>query len=186
MGIGLVISLEIRYLACVIEGKSMNVCDIDWNTWEPSDIATLVFVFQSDQVLLIRKKRGLGAGKINAPGGKVDPGETLEEAALRELEEEVCVRCASISYVGEHRFQFVDGYAMHVHVFRSEEYQGVPQETEEAIPMWFSVDEIPYDEMWEDDKIWIPMMLEGISFSGRYIFDGSSMLDYEIDTTRED
>jgi 8-oxo-dGTP pyrophosphatase MutT (NUDIX family) len=77
MGIGLVISLEIRYLACVIEGKSMNVCDIDWNTWEPSDIATLVFVFQSDQVLLIRKKRGLGAGKINAPGGKVDPGETL-------------------------------------------------------------------------------------------------------------
>jgi 8-oxo-dGTP diphosphatase len=75
---------------------------------------------------------------------------------------------------------------MHVHVFRSEEYQGVPQETEEAIPMWFSVDEIPYDEMWEDDKIWIPMMLEGISFSGRYIFDGSSMLDYEIDTTRED
>ena len=159
----------------------MKVAQIDWDSWTPTDVATLVFVFQGNDVLLIRKKRGLGAGKINAPGGKVDVGETLEEAAIRELEEEVCVRVEQLAYVGQHYFQFVDGYAMHVHVYRTDVYTGTPQETEEAIPMWISIDEIPYDEMWEDDRIWIPYMLKGIVFSGWYVFDGSKMLDVLIE-----
>ena len=159
----------------------MKVSQIDWSSWKPEDVATLVFVFRNDEVLLIRKKRGLGAGKINAPGGKVDPGETLEEAAIRELEEEVCIHVEHLVYVGEHRFQFIDGYAMHVHVYRTDIYTGIPQETDEAIPMWVSIDAIPYDEMWEDDRIWIPYMLKGIIFSGWYVFDTSKMLDVVIE-----
>ena len=158
----------------------MKVAQIYWDSWIPTDVATLVFVFQGNDVLLIRKKRGLGAGKINAPGGKVDAGETLEEAAIRELEEEVCVRVEQLDYVGQHYFQFVDGYAMHVHVYRTDIYTGTPQETEEAAPMWVSIDEIPYDEMWEDDRIWIPCMLQGVIFSGWYVFDNSKMLDVVI------
>ena len=48
---------------------SMPVSDIDWDTWQPEEVATLMFIIQGDSVLLIRKKRGLGAGKINGPGG---------------------------------------------------------------------------------------------------------------------
>lgn len=160
----------------------MKVSQIDWKQWKPKDVATLVFVFRGTEVLLIRKKRGLGAGKINAPGGKVDPGETLEQAAIRELEEEVCVRVQQLAYVGEHRFQFVDGYSMHVHVYRTDEYSGIPQETEEALPMWYAIDEMPYEEMWEDDRIWIPYMLQGTVFSGRYIFEHAKMLDFVLET----
>ena len=155
----------------------MKVTQIDWDSWIPTDVATLVFVFQGSEVLLIRKKRGLGAGKINAPGGKVDAGETLEEAAIREIEEEVCVRVEQLDYVGQHYFQFVDGYAMHVHVYRTDAYTGTPQETEEAIPMWVSIDEIPYDEMWEDDIYWVPQMLRRERFYGRFLFDDDRMLD---------
>ena len=155
----------------------MSVSQIDWDSWTPTDVATLVFVFQGTQVLLIRKKRGLGAGKINAPGGKVDVGETLQEAAIRELEEEVCIHVEQLDYVGQHRFQFVDGYAMHVHVYRTDTYTGTPQETEEAIPMWISIDEIPYDEMWEDDIHWLPTMIQGGRFYGRFLFDDDKMLD---------
>ena len=60
-------------------------------------------------------------------------------------------------------------------------YTGVAQETEEATPMWFSINEIPYDEMWEDDRIWIPYMLKNIVFSGWYVFDQSKMLDFMIE-----
>ena len=158
----------------------MKVSQIDWTSWTPTDVATLVFVFRDHEVLLIRKKRGLGAGKINAPGGKVDPGETLEEAAIRELEEEVCIHVKNLTYVGQHYFQFVDGYSMHVHVYRTTSYTGTPSETDEAIPMWVSTDEIPYDEMWEDDRIWIPYMLNGTMFSGWYVFDQSKMIDVLI------
>ena len=65
---------------------------IDWSSWIPTVKATLLFIWKGDQLLLIRKKRGLGAGKINAPGGKIDPGETPLQAAERELLEELGVR----------------------------------------------------------------------------------------------
>ena len=155
--------------------------DVDWSTWEPVAPATLMFVMRGREVLLIRKKRGLGAGKINGPGGKLDPGETPLECAVRETREELGITALSPEWVGEHRFQFTDGYSLHVHVYRSLAFEGTPVETDEAVPLWFSVDAIPYDEMWEDDRHWLPMMFAGQRFSGRFVFDGDRMLDYSLE-----
>ena len=65
--------------------------EIDWATWEPDDRATLLFVIRGGEILFIHKKRGLGAGKINGPGGRIEPGETPEQAAIRETEEELLI-----------------------------------------------------------------------------------------------
>ncbi len=54
--------------------------------------------------------------------------------------------------------------------------RGVPQETEEATPHWTPVDRIPYDRMWADDRTWLPLLLDGKRFKGRFLFDGDSML----------
>ncbi len=159
----------------------MRIRDIDWSTWQARDPATLVFVVKNSSILLIRKKRGLGAGKINAPGGRLEPGETPLEAAVRETREEVCITPLDLSYAGVNRFQFVDGYSIHVDVFKAADYEGEPRETDEATPIWTPVDRIPYEEMWEDDPLWIPLLLEGVRFSGRYIFDGEAMLDRVIE-----
>jgi 8-oxo-dGTP diphosphatase len=96
-----------------------RLSDIDWDRWQARDPATLVFVFRGDEVLLINKKTGLGQGKVNAPGGKVDPGETPEAAAVRECREELHIAVSNLEYCGEHRFQFVDGYSIHVWVYRT-------------------------------------------------------------------
>jgi 8-oxo-dGTP diphosphatase len=159
----------------------VRVRDIDWQTWRARDPATLVFVVKGASVLLIRKKRGLGAGKINAPGGRLEPGETPLEAAIRETREEVCITPLDLSYAGVNLFQFVDGYSIHVHVFKARDFEGEPKETDEASPLWSPVDAIPYEEMWEDDRLWVPLVLEGIPFSGRYVFDGDRMLDHVLD-----
>ena len=155
--------------------------DIDWDTWEAKDPATLVFVVKDGRILLIRKKRGLGAGKINAPGGRLEPGETPLEAAVREVQEELCITPLELTYSGENLFQFVDGYSIHVHVFKAGDYQGEPTETDEASPIWSNLDAIPYEEMWEDDKLWVPLVLDGTRFYGRYLFDDDIMLDYALD-----
>lgn len=158
-----------------------KLTDIDWPSWRPTDHATLVFVMEGERVLLIRKKRGLGAGKINGPGGRVDPGESPLAAARREVEEELEITPLGMSMRGEHRFQFIDGYSIHVFVYAAESYRGEPTETAEAVPLWTPVDAVPYDEMWEDDRIWLPLLFERRRFAGRYLFDGDRMLDHEIE-----
>lgn len=160
--------------------------DIDWSTWQPVERATLLFVVRDEQVLLIHKKRGLGAGKINGPGGRIEEGETPEACAIREVEEEVKVTPTGVSEAGELFFQFVDGHSIHGYVFRANECIGDPQETDEADPFWISIHDIPYDSMWADDRIWMPLMLDRKPFVGRYLFDGDTMLGYttEAPTTK--
>lgn len=153
----------------------------DINTaWQAVDRATLLFVLHKQRVLLIRKKRGLGAGKINGPGGKLENNETFAECALREVNEELGITAFEPTDHGRLRFQFCDGYSIDVRVFVTSNYAGEPRETEEAIPLWFELDAIPYDEMWEDDQYWLPRVLRGDTVDGRFIFDADKMLDHEI------
>ena len=158
----------------------LPIPDIDWNTWVPQMHATLLFIFHGDQVLLIRKKRGLGAGKINGPGGKIDPGETPEQCAVRETHEELGVRGEGLTELGLLRFQFTDGLGLLCHVFRAECFTGEAVETDEAIPLWTSLDAIPYDEMWADDRMWFHHLIARRKFVGNFEFDVDSMLSCEV------
>jgi 8-oxo-dGTP diphosphatase len=155
--------------------------DVPWPTWRPREEATLLFVIRDGQMLLIHKKRGLGAGKINGPGGRLEPGETALQAAVREVREELCVEAIQVRRSGALSFQFVDGLSLHVTVFRADNCVGEPQETPEAIPLWTPVDKIPYDQMWRDDPLWLPLVLERTLFRGRFLFDGDTMLDHCIE-----
>ncbi len=157
-----------------------TLAEIDWDSWKAVHQATLLFVIQGERILLIRKKTGLGEGKINGPGGKVDPGETAVQAAIRECQEELHITPHEPAYCGRHMFQFINGYSIDVSVFRSSQFEGTPTETREASPIWFDVKEIPYDQMWADDALWLPLLLQNRQFVGRYIFDDDTMLDHEL------
>jgi 8-oxo-dGTP diphosphatase len=160
-----------------------RVSEIDWNTWVPTEKATLLFILRDSQILLIHKKTGLGAGKINGPGGRIEPGETPMQGAIREVQEELCVTPSGVRDAGELLFQFVDGYALYGYVFTATGFHGRLCETPEADPIWTSTDSIPYGRMWADDILWLPMLLEGRGFRGFFIFDGDSMLDSRVEET---
>ena len=154
--------------------------DVDWKTWQPRDRATLLFVIREDQILLIRKKRGLGAGKINGPGGRLEKDESARECAIREVLEELRVTPVDVVQRGELSFQFVDGYSIHATVFVAAGCEGEAQETDEAVPLWAPIDRIPYEQMWADDRLWVPLLLAGEHFRGRFVFDGDTMLDHRV------
>lgn len=148
--------------------------------------ATLCYLLRPDDesVLLIRKKRGLGEGKLVGPGGKVEDGETPRECVVREVEEEVGVTPRDPEKVGEFEFVFGDDPEMFVHVFRAEAFAGTPTESPEADPAWFDYDEVPYDEMWDDDRYWFPHLLDGETFAGEFVFDeeGEELRDWAVET----
>ena len=161
----------------------------DWSHWQPTIRATLLFIIDASQrrVLLIRKKRGLGAGKINGPGGKIDPGESAAQCAVRETQEELHVTAVHVTKHGELWFDFTDGMRMHVAVFLAHEHHGDPTETEEAIPLWTPIDALPLEEMWQDDRYWLSRLLqeESVFFTGRFQFDHDHMLSHHLDWTSD-
>ncbi|MHC5112058.1 MAG: 8-oxo-dGTP diphosphatase [Planctomycetota bacterium] len=156
--------------------------DMPRQTWIPREKATLIFVVRDERILLIHKKRGIGAGKINGPGGRLDPGETPLQCAVREVQEELLVTPTGLREAGELRFQFIDGYSMLVYVYRADDVSGVPRETDEADPLWTDLNEIPFERMWDDDRYWMPLMLERIYFEGRFVFDGDTLVDHSVQT----
>ncbi len=153
---------------------------IDWEVWEGEMHAVLLFVIQGEKILLIEKKRGLGAGKINGPGGKIEPGETPLAATIRETQEELVITPHAPRKLGELHFSMSDHPDIRCHVYRSDDFTGTPTETDEAVPVWMRVSEIPYDRMWEDDRHWLPLVLEDRGFLGRFVFEGERMLWREM------
>ena len=157
-----------------------TLAEIDWAAWTGVDPCTLVFVVRGGEILLIHKKRGLGAGKINGPGGRLEPGEAPLAGAVREVREEVGATPRGLAWLGRNRFQFADGYSTDVHVFRASDLAGALVETAEATPFWCRLEAIPWAEMWSDDALWLPHLLAGRRFSGRFLLEGDRLLDWAI------
>ncbi|BCU78923.1 8-oxo-dGTP diphosphatase [Luteolibacter sp. LG18] len=155
---------------------------VDWTTWTPVIPATIMFIVRDGQVLLIEKKRGLGAGKINGPGGKIDPGETPLESVMRETEEELCILPIAPRKLGELWFSMGDIPDILCHVYRADDFSGIPTETDEAVPCWFSLQDVPYQRMWEDDIHWLPLLFEDRTFLGKFVFEGDSMKWSHVET----
>lgn len=145
-------------------------------------VLTLVFIRDKARVLLGMKKRGFGQGRWNGFGGKVEPGETILQGAMRELNEECGIQVKNLDEVGRLMFEFVgDPQLLEVHVFAGTKYTGEPKETQEMRPSWFLNTEIPFKEMWPDDILWFPFLLEGSKFSGYFKFEGhDKILDYTL------
>ena len=136
----------------------------------PDVAATLMFVIKGDGILLIRQKRGIGEGLWNGVGGHIEKGETPIMAAIREFKEEVKAEADDIRHTGILDFYIPedDGFSMRVHVFVADTIIGAAKETDEARPQWWDICDIPYGEMWPDDRIWMPHLLAGRSFEGSF------------------
>ena len=155
---------------------------------EPLKQRTLVFLIDkiNNRILLGHKKRGFGEGKLNGIGGKVEEGETVEQAAMREGFEEVGIEFGKLTRVAllDFYFPYVDNPAkwnQQVVVYLCNRWHGHPIETEEIKPEWFPLNKVPHDQMWSDDVFWFPKVLEGSMIRAKFLF-GKDLLveDSEI------
>lgn len=149
-------------------------------------VTTLCLLLRDNEICLAMKKRDFGAGRWNGLGGKVHDGETIEQATLRELEEEarVSARSEDLIYVGELKFYFKPRpeWAQAMHIYFLRQWQGEPEETDEMKPRWFPIGAIPYDQMWVDDRHWLPKALKGIKIDGEFFFadEGKTIEKFEV------
>ena len=125
---------------------------------------TLCLLKRDNKILLAMKKRGFGEGKYNGIGGKIEKGETPEEAMIRETQEEINVTPTKYEKIGIVEFdEYYKGKKQNLvfYLYFIHEWEGKPSESDEMKPKWFEIDNIPYDKMFPDDKYWLPLVLEG-------------------------
>lgn len=140
-----------------------------------------MYLERDDEILLIEKLRGHGAGKVNAPGGHIEVGETPEECAIREIFEEVRMTVLRAELRATLRFHDThNGFNMLGYAFVATEFTGEPQQSDEAVPFWVNKDSIPYDRMWEDDRHWLPRILAGEQLDCWLIFKNDELQEFDI------
>lgn len=148
---------------------------------------TLCFLIRHSahtEVLLGYKKRGFGLGKLAGIGGKVELDETIVAAACRELHEEIGVTAteADLQPMGSLTFRFPSQPAWEqvVYVFVVTSWQGTPQESDEMRPAWYAIDAIPFAQMWDDNRYWLPRILAGQALHAEFTFAADNATVQEV------
>ena len=144
-----------------------------------NNIKNLCYLINNQgEVLLQFKRRGFGVGKWNGPGGKVEPGETLEQAVVREVKEETGLvvsrpeKMAELEFVFENRGEW-DNLT---HVYAAKNFSGELVAGEEGELKWFKISALPFKEMWDDDPHWLPEVLAGEFMKMKFYFDSEGKL----------
>jgi len=139
-----------------------------------NNVTNFLFI-KGNNVLLGMKKRGFGKDKYNGFGGKLQAGESIEQAALREAKEESGL--TPLVYEKRAIIDFPDSYPFRMNLYVCTKWDGEEIETEEMRPQWFSFDQIPYDQMWEDDRYWLSHILSGKKIKASFMFENN--LDHD-------
>lgn len=137
-------------------------------------VTTLTLFIKDNKILLGEKKRGFAKGTLNGIGGKQDQGETVDQAMIRECQEEIGTTPLDFEKVGRINFNlwYKGEHAnMEMHIYKCYTYTGTIQETEEIIPAWYDINNIPFEKMLADDLLWLPYVLKGNKVIGKVNFD---------------
>jgi mutator protein MutT len=145
-------------------------------------LVTVLYLTRPGEILLAMKKRGFGKGKWNGTGGKAEPGETMLQAAIRECEEEIGVTPRKPRLVAkiDFREQNDPSFGHFAFVYIADNWQGEPIETEEMRPQWFRTDALPFEQMWADDPLWLPLVLQGQLFTATFTMNGNRVTSHDI------
>jgi 8-oxo-dGTP diphosphatase len=147
--------------------------------------ATLCYLKKSKKTLMLlrnKKENDMHEGKYNGLGGKMEPGETPKECAIREVEEESGLRMQDPRLRGVITFpEFSKGRTWHVFIFTCSNFKGKQIESKEGDLVWVEDSDLLSLNLWEGDKVFIPWLEDDRFFLAKFIYKDGKYIEHEVD-----
>jgi len=148
-------------------------------------LATLCYLMDGERTLMlhrIKKKNDVHEGKWNGLGGKFEAGETPEECAIREVQEESGLLMKSPRMHGFITFPMFDGKKdWYVFLFTAREFEGELIDSLEGKLEWILNDQLLKLNLWEGDRIFIPWLFQEKFFSAKFIYENGNLKNYSVE-----
>jgi len=146
---------------------------------------TLCYIRQAGKTLMIHRIKKAGdvhQGKWNGLGGKLEPGETPEDCAKREILEESGLRATSLHLKGFLTFpDFANDEDWYAFVFIVDEFEGELIDPAEGYLRWIENEKITDLELWEGDRIFLPWLDHPGFFSAKFAYKEGRLVDHSVD-----
>lgn len=147
-------------------------------------LATLCYVRRHDQTLMIhriKKANDMHQGKWNGLGGKLEPGETPEECAIREIQEEAGLRVKNLVFKGMITFPgFANDEDWYTFLFVVDEFEGELIESPEGYLEWIPNDRLLDLNLWEGDLIFLKWLDRPGFFSAKFEYQDGKLIRHEV------
>jgi 8-oxo-dGTP diphosphatase len=135
------------------------------------------------------KKRGFGAGRLVAPGGRLEAGESAAQATVREVREETGIEVAlgDLRAAGRivYRFPARPEWDLTMAVFTAERFGGEPRPSDELDPVWHPAAGLDYGAMWDDARYWLATVLAGEQVDALITFAADNATVASVESTAE-
>jgi 8-oxo-dGTP diphosphatase len=147
-------------------------------------LATLCYLKKDGQTLMIhriKKANDMHQGKWNGLGGKLEPGETPEACAIREIREESGLIAANSLLKGFLTFpNFANDEDWYAFVFVVTQFSGQLIDSPEGALRWIDDDQLLDLELWEGDRIFLPWLERPGFFSGKFVYQEGHLIDHSV------
>ncbi len=151
-------------------------------------LATLCYLRKDGRTLMIHRVKKAGdihAGKWNGLGGKLEPGETPEECAVREIREESGLVARRLELKGILSFPgFANDEDWYAFVFLVPEFEGQIGESQEGYLQWIESEGIHDLNLWEGDRIFLPWLDQPGFFSGKFVYKNGGLVENSVNFYR--
>lgn len=123
-------------------------------------------------------------GMWDAPGGKIEPGESPEQAAVREMREESGLEIKGPRLRAVMTFRNLFGNDWKVHLFSAEDYDGeLVSENREGSLRWIDDKDFFSLNLCDSDRVFVPLLDKHDYFEAEFVHGrDEKLVDYKINS----
>jgi 8-oxo-dGTP diphosphatase len=129
----------------------------------------------------VKKENDMHAGKWNGLGGKLEPGETPEECAIREILEESGLKVKNLILKGIITFPgFYIGEDWYIFLFVIDDFEGELIDSPEGHLKWIPTNDLLNLNLWPGDRIFIPWLERSEFFSAKFLYQDGELVEHDV------